>query len=250
MTYLVSKDFMIKICLPNLDNKFINNIKLVHNNLEFYSNMDNDIYKFHHKITPHVYIFDGSSITNDIFEFISEYGDTETKIYIYHGIKHNKDSIRYIKKAKHLTHHAIYQHYKQYHNVIQIPSNLINPHIYFNKNINKKNVKIYFLDNENSIPEKLNNMLYPNSKDIIWLFNNHNIRHVQNLGFLPELEKPLLMNSVKYFITNENLDYAVEGVACGCKVLNVKDMSDITEEMVAVLDSSITYTDFIKQKIL
>lgn len=250
---IVSKGFMIKIYLPNLDNKFINNIKFINdNNFQFYLGDGQDIYRIHKRIMPSIYVFSGIHITNDIFEFISEYGDIEAKIYIYHNHnEYNKDTIRYIKKAKHLIDSYIYNDYKNYSNTIEIPNNLINNYIYFNRNEPKQDITAYFLDNDKNIPESIANRLYPKTKDKIWLFNSRNIKHIQNLGLLTtEQDKSYILNKCKYFIPNKYLDYAVEAVACGCNLLSLEDMSDITTEFVAHNTDTISYVDFLKKNIL
>lgn len=245
---------MIKIYLPNLNNKFINNLKLINNNtFQFYTSDNKDIYRIHSKITPNIYIFDSANISNDIFEFISEYGDMEAKIYIHHQRHtYNKDAIRYIKKAKHLIDHTIYSNYKNYHNAIEIPINLINSHIYTTANNTqyKQNIKAYFLDNDSSIPSSLVDKLYPNTKEKILMFNNSNIKHTQNLGLLLEIEKPLILNSVKYFIANSFLDYVTEAVSCGCCILDISNFEDITELCISRIGNTIQYIDFLKKSIL
>lgn len=235
---------MIKIYLPDINNKFYNNIRLIKiKDLIIEAVSFNNIYRLNDMHRADIYIFDGDSISNEISQFISEFGPVNNKIYIYHNYLPNKDVIRYIKQATHIVNKDFYDEFKMYNNIIKLPENLINKDIYYNKNNIRSNNAIYFLDLETSIPKSLDPFLYPNKSDYrILLFNNHNIRHVQNMGLLSEYDKAEVLNESTYFIVNKQ--YATEAVACGCRLLSIEDLKEINHQQYT--DNVVTYQDFIK----
>lgn len=235
---------MIKIYSQKLNDRFYQNLILSSNNHWNIIPGDNiDIYKIHTINKYDIYIFDSLLIMNDIAQFISEYGDMGSKIYIYHHPSRvNKDCIRYIKKAKHLVDYDTYAQFKQYTNVIQLPKYLINTSVFKDLEISKKNQTIYFLDYDHEIPEYLQDKLYPSSKEKILLFNNTQLKHPQNLGTLSEIAKNSILNESMYFINNRFNEYLAEAIVCGCKVVNI--------DTVPHTDEFTTYVQFLKDKII
>lgn len=253
MILIELKPFMIKIYLPKLNYKFYNNIRILNdNNISIFSGDGIDIYKVHNNLKAHIYIFDGYIITNEITEFISEYYNSGIKFYIYHDSFYtiNKDAIKYIKLAKHLLYTKEYQEFNKYSNTIQIPTNLINDHIFFNKQKFRNDFTAYFLDKDNEIPPPISNKLYPITKNKILLFNNNHIKHMQNLGLVSEYDKADILNEAGYFIPNKYHDYAIEAVACGCEVIDLNSNETLTEKYINQLNNKITYIDFLKSCIL
>jgi hypothetical protein len=237
---------MKKIFLPNINNKFYNNIRHLSNNiLRIFSAIPIDIYKIHEKISADIYLFDSSYISSELVQFISEYSDLTIKVFVYHSPENlEQDAIRYMKKCRHIVPYKKFDKFSMYKNVVQLPKYIINENIFYDQNIHPKIDKaIYFLDNDNSIPKAIEANLYPNKKDSnILLFNNSNISHHQNLGMLTEPDKANLLNKHKYYICNENRDYAAEAYRCGCTILD-NDLSDITVD-----DCDIqTFGEFIKK---
>lgn len=245
------RDFMIKIYLPNLDNKFFNNLRLFRDdNIQIYSGSTTNIYRTHANIIANIYIFDSSFITNEILQFILEHTDYGTKFFVYHDKnKLNKDCIRYLKQVKHLISDVNSDNSKN-DNIITVPKFLINDKIYKQKYLQKINRKIYFLDSDESIPEAISSRLYPNSKENILMFNNAKISHYQNLGIVSEYDKAELLNSSEYFICNKNEDYVAEAFVCGCKIIDCKNFMPYESSTELSNNTLVTYTDFMKNTIL
>lgn len=243
---------MTKIYLPNIDNKFFNNLRLINiPGVRIYSGDANNIYKTHSKIAADIYIFDSRQINNEIIQFSIEYTDLNTKIFIYHSHNHiNKHSLRFLKQVKHLVENSPDDNFT-YDNLIHIPKFIINKNIYYNTNSEKLDRKIYFLDNDTEIPESLTKKLYPKSKDKILMFNNHKLPHAQNMGFLPEEDKSKILNTSKYFICNSQNDYAIEAFVCGCEVLDCENLSrNPIGDTSKIEEHTVSYEQFVKEKIL
>jgi hypothetical protein len=215
---------MKKIFLPNINNKFYNNIRYLSNNiLRVFSSDPVDIYKIHEKISADIYIFDSSYISSELVQFMSEYSDLTIKAFVYHGSEDlEKDIIRYMKKCRHIIPNKKFNEFSMYKNVVQFPKYVINENISYKQNIDIKIDKaVYFLDNDNSIPKIIYDNLYPNKKNSnILLFNNNRIPHHQNLGMLTELDKADILSRYKYYICDKNREYAAEAYKCGCTVLD------------------------------
>lgn len=241
---------MTKIYLPNLNNRFFNNLRLTKiPGVEIYSGDSNNIYKTHAIISANIYIFDNRQINNEIIQFAIEHTDLNVKIFIYHE-KNNidKNSLRFLKQVNHLVENFPNDNFK-YNNIIHIPELIINSNIYYNTKSKKIDRKIYFLDSDTKIPECLLEKLYPKSKERILMFNNQSLPHEQNLGFLSEEDKAELLNSSKYFICNNQDLYAVEAIICGCEVLKCENFSKHPIHDNLKIET-ISYEQFIKEKIL
>jgi hypothetical protein len=154
-----------------------------------------------------------------------------------------------MKQVKHIVEDTIDDGFK-YNNVVQMPKFIINNDLYHNTDSIKIDRKIYFLDQDDEIPEPLLCNLYPKSKDKILMFNNPKISHYQNIGFVTEQDKAQILNTSKYFICNKNCIYAAEAYVCGCEIL---DMNNLQKHPIhETLESSTitSYQHFIKKEIL
>lgn len=239
---------MTKIFISEINNKFFNNIKyLLENDIHVYSGSPVNIYKIHHEINANIYIFDSSHLNNEIIQFINEHSDIFIKTFVYHHKSNiNKDSIRYLKKVKHIISSDIFEEFKIYHNAVPIPKYITNPKIFFNvnKNCNDRCDRIvYFLDNYNAIPENISINLYPiNKNSKILLFNNSLIQHPQNLGLVNEFDKAKLLNKYKYLLCDNNSDYEAEALVCGCRLVDTNLNEKILSEELSIK----TYQEFIR----
>jgi hypothetical protein len=242
---------MIKIYLPNLNSKFFNNIRLIDSEkIKVFSGGSSNIYRTHANVLASAYIFDSSQINSEIIQFAIEHTDLGFKIFIYHSRnKLNKDCLRYLKQVNHIVEDEIADNLK-YKNIIHVPKFIINNAIFYNTKKNKIDRKIYFLDDDILVPDCLQKRLYPNTNDRILMFNNSNLRHNQNLGFLSEPDKAKLLNNSKYFICNDQLSYAAEAYVCGCDILDCDKLEN--HKIITELQQStiVSYKNFIEKIIL
>ena len=201
---------MKKILVQNFNARFFNNIDSLSTEYEVvYSAVDKNIYKIDQTIKPDIYILNMDTLSYEEIHFCNS---VERKIFLYtktdknHWNTENTNQIKVIKESD--------------------IEKLYNPNRFFCKNQNRNIDLTYFLDNDSDIPEEIKSEIYPNKvKQKLRMFNNRNIVHPQNMGFLDEENKASILNSTKTFIT-KNLFYAAEAASCGCKVVDL-NMNEI-----------------------
>ena len=177
------------------------------------TDINNDLYKIYHTYKFSIGIFLASKFNNETAQFVSEFYSKQVKSIIYHDID-NTDIMRDFNKA---AHHLSYNNYQ---NVTVIP-NMINNNLYKNLNLpRRKSSYAVFLDHSKSIPDSLIDVLYPNTKLHINMFNSEYVSHPQNLGKISEIDKVNILNSYEFFI-DINGDYSAEAAECGAKTISV-----------------------------
>jgi hypothetical protein len=229
-----------KIVVQKLNDKFINNIEL--STTPFCNkkvlNITGYLYRIYYieKFT-HI-IFAASLLDNEINQFIDEFGTT-VNIFIYN------DTTKYIEHHPNLK--GVIQKTKtdSKNKIITIPK-LVNNEIYYSDNsIPKQDSIVCFLDNIESLPEALNNYLYPQSILSIKLFNNSSIIHPQNLGLLFEYDKARILKQNKYYLALTD-DYVPEAWACGALALDIDDLNSLTPSKYKHTKSFQSYSNFLK----
>ena len=235
------------VLVQDYNDKFINNLKLVDNNggklVVYGANINSNLYKIYHQYKFDSAIFIESLITPEILQFISEFFQ-KIKFSIYHNRTPNQDIIKDYKiAAKQLV------NVKNIKDTIIIP-NLINSQLYsINPKVLKNNDIICFIDNIASIPLQMMEFLYPSKSMNIKMFNNTSIEHVQNIGLLNEIDKSILLNMSKYYISIDNY-YAKEAQCCGCEVLDISELDTLKVKKYAHIEEYQTYQDFLENHIL
>jgi len=217
----------MKILIQNYDCKFINNLDSIKKHTTIFANINHNIYQIDQKIEPDVYILVSKLMNYEELYFCHNHRDK--KIIIYHNS--NLDISELVK----------------YHNVSIVDDNnifqLYNPdrfdRIKYHNSIATIGY-VYFLDNDTSIPDSLNKILLPNAQHNIKLFGNKNINHPQNMGFLTEDDKAIILSNTQNYICN-NMFYATEAAVCGCKVLDAA-LNPIAIDISQIL----TYAEFIE----
>lgn len=216
---------MNRLLIQYTNNKLIDNIRLCH--IDFCDMVITDtkskLYKIFYDYQFTHIIFIASLLGAEEIQFIQEFGHI-IHIYVY------KD--KPIDIPTHLPIKAVLQHQKEqsYYKCITIPI-LVNNEL-FNKSASDKNKEekiITFLDDIVSIPEELNEYLYPNwtiENIPLLLFNNSNIIHPQNLGVLSEIDKSNILKEHKYYLALTDY-YVPEAWACGCTVLCIDDLKTL-----------------------
>jgi len=199
----------MNILVQQSQNKFTSNLdSLSHKYRIIFVNIDRNIYKIRSQINPDVYIFSEKQMGHEERHFCQNIKDKKIIVYT-----ESKDAVEWPEHVTTINH-----------------SNM--PLLCNTQRFKKNNATIreidycYFLDYDEKMPPQLINRLYPNTKDQILLFNNVNIKHPQNLGYLTEDEKAQVLNNTSCFISN-NMNYAVEANMCGCQVVNL-DWQDVS----------------------
>ncbi len=216
---------MKNIFVQNTYNKFINNLRYV-NLPEIKFNLDtvnNNLYKLYFNDGVSSFIFSSSSMNNEIVSFLDDSTVNNIDVLIYHDI-YNEYLIKIMSKHKHIVDEDNYNGLG-----IKFDKNIINSNLYFNNlNVTKKDRMILFLEKKPTIPESITDFLHRSDKKIL-MFNNSDITHDQNVGFLSELNRSEILQESSYFIC-DNGYYALEAKLCGCKILDINDINkDITD---------------------
>jgi hypothetical protein len=216
---------MKNIFVQNTYNKFINNLHYVNlPEVKFHFNtVNNNLYKLHFNDGVSNFIFSASSMNNEIISFTDDSSVENINVFIYHDI-YNEYLIKIMSKYKHIVDEDDYNELG-----IKFDKNIINSSLYFNNpNITKKDRMILFLEKKSTIPESIKDFLHRSDKKIL-MFNNSEIIHDQNIGFLSELNRSEVLQESSYFIC-DNGYYGLEAQLCGCKILDIDDISkDITD---------------------
>ena len=217
----------------------------------------NSIYKSSYTFKDKVdtFIFNLSKLNSELISFVSEFADIYR--FIVYIDTEDTDLVQQINsKCKYLVKDTIKVNIDNAH---KLPEFIINDKIYSSLDLqsDKKNQLVYFLDNDTTIPNNLNQILYPNTKLPIKMFNGPNISHPQCLGHLNELHrKNILLESAIYLYTN-NL-FNIEAYLCGCKLIdlnnigtNIQDFEDVIQyaDENAVQQYG-TYSKFIEEFLL
>ena len=199
----------MKVLIQNFDCKFINNLDSISNKHQtIFVDITNNIYQISQTVVPDIYILIAEKLSYEELHFCQN--NINTRIIIYN---HNHTKVEpLLLNMKHI----------KILNSNTIPI-LYNPKRYNNMNIVNKNIDyVYFLDNDQQIPISLKKLLLPNNQTHnIKLFNNRHIEHPQNLGFLTENDKSLILKSSINYICH-NMFYAVEAYLSGCSVLDTE----------------------------
>lgn len=235
---------MRNICTTKSNKKLNNNIGYYNSeNIRFFE-LDNkqSIYKMYYATNKSIdtFIINTSKINPEIIDFIEQLGDT-LKIIIYHD---SNDQININAKVHHIVDYGLDLDGQK------LPQFIINDKIYNDMPslFNKKYDMVYFLDQDESMPEGLSQLLYPNGKSQIRLFNGEKIQHYQNIGYINERErKDILLESQTLLFSNE--DYVCEAWMCGCSIADVSsDNQDIIFNNVSnpVIPENIQFTTYAK----
>lgn len=118
-------------------------------------------------------------------------------------------------------------------------TNVVNKEIFRLYSIPRNDKMAVILDNIDSIPEKLSNLL--NSKNPPHMFNNPKIKHTYNLGMLLEHQKAFIFSSYKHIIGKNNL-YKNETILCGASYIDIDSDFD---NPISTADPIVDISDYI-----
>lgn len=216
----------MKTIIQKYDCKFINNLDSLSSKYNIqYQEINKNIYKIDQTEKPSTYIFTSDIMGAEELHFCKAYGKKKNIIIYQHKtskIKDTIDGIIYLVDA-------------------QLPT-LYNPYRFTNLNNKSRNIKqCYFLDNNTDVPEGIQKIIHPHDNNYrVKMFNNSSIEHPQNLGFLTEDDKAIILNDTQEYICENNY-YAVEAHISGCKVLNME-----LEPIDISVDKYQTYENYMK----
>lgn len=214
---------MRNICTTKSNKKLNNNLGYyTSENIRFFEfDSRQSIYKMYYASNKSIdtFIINSSQITDEILDFIKQLGDS-LKVILYHD---DAATINLDGKVHHIVDYSINLDGQK------LPQFIVNDKIYTNlpSKFNKTYDMVYFLDQDTTIKDGLSQLLYPNGKSQIRLFNGEKIQHYQNVGYVNEQErKQILLESKTLLFSNE--DYVCEAVMCGCGVADISsDNPDI-----------------------
>lgn len=236
---------MINICLTKQNKKLNRNLLYYTDESKriFEYSFDQGIYKYYFAINQNidVMIINASVLSPEIDSFISDFNN-KIRFVIYNDTDSPGLSVKYKNMiSKFLVHTN-----PESINDIILSKYIVNEKIYNNIEVPAKtNQYVYFLDNNDTIPIQLEQILYPNSSAVIKMFNGYKINHHQNLGHITEeIRKDILLESSDYLYSND--DYNMEAKLCGCNLIDVDKDNINLNDISTINDDYSTYGDLIK----
>lgn len=228
----------MRIFTQYTDTKFINSLADInHPDINIASaNVQQNLYRIHYMYKFDVYIFCASLMNAEIYQFINEFTNENTKFIIYHNNTATYSLVDNLPKKCINISSA-----ESRPDVIPIPY-LVNDHIFMQFNHTRNDDVLCFLDTHTKLPENLLQIVYPNTKLPIKIFSKY-IKHPQNLGMVSDKEKAILLNHSKYYLTC-NSKYEIEAMLCGATLVDILDQ-EIKPIKIDNTMSYQTYQDFI-----
>lgn len=241
---------MKKICITQSNKKFNKNIQYYTDIAEVYeiNTKAYSIYKIYYSVNSgiDIFIINLSCITKEVASFINDFKNHKIFIIYIDGTT-NIDLLNIIDPDKQLKY--IVDNNIEFDG-IKLPKYIINDKLY--RDIHEKTKTddiVYFLDNVDQLNDNINNILYPNTKLKIKMFNNSNISHPQNLGLINETEKKdILLNSGSMIYTDES--YVCEAIICGCSVIDGNQNIHLDSKHSEQVPNHETYSEFLRKNIL
>lgn len=235
----------MKILTQYHDCKFIRSLEYLGNNYNVAcASINKDIYKIHYQYNFDMYIFCEHLIDDEIVHFIKEFG-ADKRIICYHTRAINTNMVDQLSGfCKHIG-HSVWQ------NITTIPY-LTLPNVFYTTVASSEDLirntshSICFLE-QDDIPASLGELLYPNQKHKIKIFNKQ-IQHPQVAGWATELEKAYLLNKYAYYLIDGE-DYLLEAINCGATIVsynkNTRQLETHDKDRLLTSINYVSYQDFI-----
>lgn len=215
------------------------------------------------------YLFQASYITQEIIDFIQQFKNN-TKIYLYF----DQFNLQLYNDASSMIRCIIRENIIHNKSISIKQKNTIKTSPMYSEQLihttNLPEIKsttediIADISDIEKLPENLEAVLYPNTKLPIKLFNNQNINHVQNLGFMNDFQMLSMINQCKLYI-DTNTNYLLYSLILHKPTLAletnsiIKKTKTITEETIKNMEQSKleqqdilknSYKNFIQKHIL
>lgn len=249
---------MKNILIQHHNNKLFRNLSLLRfDNFQFIPiNISGNLYAMHYGQKIDVAIFAESALSEEIIQYITEfYRDVKIIVYRDNYFRTNSSIIRKSKNKN------IFQNTSNEEALAALDKNitmLVTPEYIYNDEIYSDNMGsikkidqiVCFMDEIERCPLDLEKHLYPTGKKRIKLFNNPNIKSINNLGTLSELErKEILLESKNYLAIDSS--YEQEARLCGCNILFLSKLDSVnTPQDNKLFSAMYTYRKFIESAIL
>lgn len=205
----------------------------------------NNLYQTFFKHKPEYCLFSANAISNEVLQFCQDYSNS-TNIFFFHQQNTSYEQFRTSINLSNIYHIG--------YNIgdVILPKLLINDQLFYCSNQNKNDGIICFMDGFDALPNKLLDLLYPNTNMPIKLFNCPNIKHYQNLGILTEKDKASVLQTHKYYLDLKQdtpYNYNTEAIICGALPVSVDDLLDNRYQSLVVskiTETPITYSNFLR----
>lgn len=238
----------MNILIQHHNTKFINNIadsRFDSHNI-YFQTINNNLYKLHYLYKIDMIFFVESLLSTEILQYIAEFFQS-VKIVIYHDRVPNKDII---DSYKNHCIHLVNRGFTKIPYTKELPT-LLNTSLYNEHKIlktQKQHHMVCFLDGLDTLPQNINDILYPKSQIKIKLFNNYKIPHPQNIGMISEKDKANILSESEYFLALDD-SYVLEAILSGCVVITPEEIIDngIYQPIKYIKKSDyISYQDFME----
>ena len=249
---------MKNILIQHHNNKLFRNLSLLKfDSAQFIPiNISGNLYAMHYSQKIDTAIFAESALSEEIIQYITEF-HREVKVIVYRdNYFYTNSSI--VRKSKNKN---IFQNTFNEEALAALDKNitmLVTPEYIYNGEIYSDNMEsiekidqtVCFMDEVERCPLDLEKHLYPAGKKRIKLFNNPNIKSINNLGTLNELErKEILLESKNYLAIDSS--YEQEARLCGCNILSLSKLDSVNiPQDNKPLSAIYTYRRFIEPVIL
>ena len=203
------------------------------------------------------YLFQASMINQEILDFIQNFR-SNTKIYLYF----DKFNQQLYNDASEMVRCIVKESSLNKNNTLKNKNTIKFTLLYSERLLQlagigeeqKDNGEIIVdLSDLEELPKSLENILYPNTKLKIKLFNNDKINHIQNLGFVPDLDMIKVIDSCSTYI-DTNLNYLLYAVLLDKRTIAtepnsiIKKTKELTiETLNAPNESKLDMSDIIKK---
>lgn len=176
-------------------------------------------------IKDNIFIINSSVINNESIDFINNFHNL-FNIWIF------VDNESFILNPQLNVRYITNRYVNNFTSKI-LPNNIVDKAMYSNVEIlDKLDQLVYFFSsNTTQINSSIEKYLYPASNLRIKLFDNNQFNHPQNLGYLTERDRSLVLLESKFYICDNNNYYLTEAMLSGCIVLNIDDEASLEEQM-------------------
>lgn len=172
------------------------------------------------------FIINSSLINNEISDFIRNFHNI-FNIWIF--IDNNSSILDNNLNVKYITSKNIENLKSKI-----LPNNIVDKSIYSSlQNIEKINQLVYFFNPQNNVQavSRLEKYLYPGTNLKIKLFDNDKFNHPQNLGYLSENDRGLILAQSQFYLCDNTNYYVTEAMLSGCVLINLDDSADIQDQI-------------------
>jgi hypothetical protein len=215
----------------------------------------NNLFDMHNKIQPDIVILPTNEYTQEFHDYIQEYHNRVKIILFTNNSVVNTNIINFWNSMNVIIISKTEWYPEQQPNNFMSYDSLYDNEIYSNTNSNRNTkIAVYLSADDDKNQNLLKNVLYPNSKTSLVLFNSSTFKHPQNIGLLTPEDSAKILNTYDSLIDIDNR-FNTEASACGIKNLSIDEdlINVISNKTLKPLVSDInekSYSYFIKTTFL